>query len=171
MNIVIYKNKMIILSHNYDFYRTISSRIPINRKCRLFADNNDMSINFIEEKYQKQPFEYWKTKPNQKFVLALIPFVRNIIEFGKERNISAQVDKEDFLLLTALLHEKDITHEITFTDILALYSEYIGVNSFENDVTLDARVVQTLYDVCNQIRRRQNKSYKINTKNLVKKQI
>lgn len=145
------KNKMIILSHNYDFYRTISSRVPVNRKCRLFVDNADVGIQFIQEKYQKQPFEYWKTKPNQKFVLALIPFVRNIIEFGKERNISAQDDEADFLLLTALLHEKNNTYEITFADVLALYGEYIGVNCFENDVTLNDAVVTTLYTVCNQI--------------------
>ena len=145
------KNKILILSHNYDFYRTISSRIPVSRKCRLFADNNDAGIKFIQEKYQKQPFDYWKTKPNRKFVLALIPFVRNIIEFGKERNISSQDDDADFLLLTALLHEKDNTHEITFSDILALYNEYIGVSSFENDVILNDKVLQTLYDVCNDI--------------------
>lgn len=145
------KNKMIILSHNYDFYRTISSRIPMNRKCRLFADNADLGIRFIQEKYQKQPFEYWKTKPNQKIILALIPFVRNIIEFGKERNISAQGDKSDFLLLTSLLHEKDNTQEITFADILDLYKEYIGVNRFESDVILNDRVVSTLHTICNQI--------------------
>lgn len=145
------KNKMLILSHNYDFYRTISSRISVNRKCRLFADNDDDGIQFIQEKYQKQPFEYWKTKPNQKFVLALIPFVRNIIEFGKERKVSAQDEQADFLLLTALLHEKDNTSEITFADLLALYSEYIAVNTFENDISLNDGVVQTLYNVCNQI--------------------
>ena len=51
--------RMIILSHNFDFYRTISSRLNVPRTSRFIAENKQ-DLNLIEEKYQKQPFITWK---------------------------------------------------------------------------------------------------------------
>ncbi|MEG0959981.1 MAG: hypothetical protein RSE60_02765 [Erysipelotrichaceae bacterium] len=143
--------KMIILSHNYDFYRTISSRIPVNGNNRLFADTSLTGIELIREKYQKQPFEFWKKNPYQKFVLALIPFVRNLVDYGKERNISGNDNQADYLLLTSLLHEKGNTNQISFADIQPVYEEYMGITLFKDDVVLLDKVVPTLLNVCNQI--------------------
>jgi ABC-type hemin transport system ATPase subunit len=143
--------KMIILSHNYDFYRTISSRLSISRQCRLFADKDTSKIVLVQEKYQNQPFDYWKENPNQIHVMALIPFVRNLAEFGKERYISGTGDNADYLMLTSLLHEKNNTHQIKFADILPLYDEYMGINTFKSDIKLSDPVIQTLYSVCNTI--------------------
>lgn len=46
--------RMIILSHNFDFYRTISSRLNVPRTSRFIVENKQ-DLNLIEEKYQKQP--------------------------------------------------------------------------------------------------------------------
>ena len=97
--------KFIILTHNFDFYRTIASRLLSNdRKHSLMASFNydDNSIYLDEGKYLNSVFNYWHEnyKKSNTIVLALIPFIRNIIEYTKS-------DKDaDYLKLTSLLHYK-----------------------------------------------------------------
>lgn len=148
------KNKLIILSHNFDFYRTVSSRLGIKRNHRLVAQNDGSLISLIKEKYQKQPFEYWKKNTKRKFILALIPFVRNIVEFGRDRNICGK--ESDFLYLTSLLHEKADTYSIKYGDILPLYQEYIGVNAFQSEVDSSESVVVSLYVECDNLENSNN---------------
>ena len=145
------KLRLIILSHNFDFYRTISSRLAVGRENRLVADNLTDSIRLSKEVYQKQPFEFWKKHPHRLFVLALIPFVRNIVEYGKERNVSDNAPNADFLLLTSLLHEKNSTSALKFSDLLSIYQEYIGIDAFEQDVDISKPVVPAMYDICDQM--------------------
>lgn len=53
--------RLIILSHNFDFYRTVSSRLGISRSCRWHATrNSDNSISMGEEKYQNNPMIDWR---------------------------------------------------------------------------------------------------------------
>lgn len=143
--------RLIILSHNFDFYRTISSRLSIGGENRLVADNLAQEVQLSKEKYQKQPFDFWKRHPHKKFVLALIPFVRNIVEYGKERNVSGAMPKADYLLLTSLLHEKANTAALQFSDLLNIYKEYLGIASFEEDIDINAFIVPAMYDICDQI--------------------
>ncbi len=127
---------MIILSHNFDFYRTISSRLDIdwNNKFHALKSNNEIKI--IKEHYQKKPFDTWKDVMSagrrynidydsinaKKHILALIPFVRNLIEYGidKEVNTFDGISK-DYLLLTNLLHLKDDTQNIKFEQLKIIY--------------------------------------------------
>ncbi len=140
---------LLVLSHNFDFYRTVSSRLNLKRENKLTANTNGVIISVEQEHYQNQPFEQWKKNPNKKNVLALIPFVRNLVEFGQDRNISQTGN--DFLFLTALLHEKSNSHQITFGQILPLYQSYNGVTAFHAEVSLGDIVLGSLYDVCDAI--------------------
>ena len=146
------KLRLIILSHNFDFYRTISSRLSIGGENRLVADKLAQGVQFSKEKYQKQPFDFWKNQPNKQFVLALIPFVRNIIDYGKERNVSGTAPQADYLLLTSLLHEKANTAALQFSDLLNIYKEYLGIASFEQDIDTNAFIVPAMYDICDQMK-------------------
>ena len=139
------KIKMIILSHNFDFYRSVSSRLSILRDNRLFANVSNNTIEFITEKYQNQPFLYWKKNLSVKNIIALIPFVRNLIEYGKDNRVSGV---SDFLFLTNLLHEKESTDSISFLDLQPIYNEYIGNKNFTKDVNLSESIMQSLYSIC-----------------------
>ena len=75
--------RLLILSHNFDFYRTVSMRLALNREDRLSAEMVGNNIVLTQEKYQNQPFVAWKEKMNLVNVVALIPFVRNMIEYGE----------------------------------------------------------------------------------------
>lgn len=137
---------LLILSHNFDFYRTVSSRLNLKRDNKLTANTDGITITIDREHYQDKPFKWWKEHPSTKNVLALIPFVRNLVEFGEDRDISQT--GADFLFLTSLLHTKELSHSITFGQILPLYKAYVGVAAFQPEVELTDSVLDSLYTVC-----------------------
>lgn len=143
---------LIILSHNFDFYRTVSSRLGVRRKNRLLAEKSSNEIVFSQEKYQNQPFNAWKENRNLVNVLALIPFVRNIIEYGYDKRCLDICNIEgDYLILTHLLHEKENTNEITFNDLKTMYDMYLGEKDFKGDISLSDKVLDKLYEVADRI--------------------
>lgn len=108
----------IFLTHNFDFHRTISGRLDIPRPCRLFAVKNGRNLSLVQEKYQKNPFEYWKDNfNNQRFVISSIPFVRNLAEYCGWN--------PEFLKLTSLLHLKSDTKSITIKDLEIIYRQIL----------------------------------------------
>lgn len=123
--------KQIILTHNYDFYRTIQSRLldgTNKRDCSFMALKNDDEITLIGtgHNYQSEPFNHWKNKLDTPLMfLASIPFVRNLIEF-KDEDSSA-----DFILLTSLLHIKIDTDTITVAQLKTVYEKVITSNGLE----------------------------------------
>lgn len=140
---------MLILTHNFDFYRTVASRLSVNRSNRLIADYSNDVLKLEVEYYQDKPFKNWKNNPKEKDIFALLPFVRNLIEYGVDQNISHT--GEDFLFLTSLLHEKQDSRRITFGDIEPLYKHYAGVTQFDALVGTDVVVLSKLYSVCDDI--------------------
>ncbi len=148
---------IIILSHNFDFYRAVSNRLSIDYNNRLAADLGESTLSLSTEDYNKEPFNYWRNHiaDNKKFILALIPFVRNLIEFGINRQISKI--KDDFLYMTLLLHEKSDSRTITFADIEPLYKEYIGIKSFGTAVKPNNYVIDEIYTECEGITKKDTK--------------
>lgn len=93
------KFNIILLTHNFDFYRTCKSRLFI--KYNFEAIKNNDGINLIEYKYAKNdPWKIWKKDLSINDIIALIPFVRNLIEYWDN-------EKEFFMLLTHLIHYKN----------------------------------------------------------------
>lgn len=140
---------MLILTHNFDFYRTIASRLSVNRSNRLIANYSNDALELEVEYYQDKPFKNWKNNPKEKYIFALLPFVRNLIEYGVDKNISNT--GKDYLFLTSLLHEKQDSQNITFGDIEPLYKHYAGVSQFDTTVGVNVPVLSKLYAVCDDI--------------------
>ena len=152
--------KLIILSHNFDFYRTVTSRLDLPRHARLIAKNNG-DITLVEEKYQKQPFLAWKNKPDKYSIFALIPFVRNLIEYGSDRKVvdseyyksvdDSEYYESDQELLTSLLHKKDGSECITFGQLYKLFEGYIDNFKAQDIFESDERVIDKLYEIADKI--------------------
>lgn len=156
----------IILTHNFDFHRTISSRLGICRENRLHANKERDDIKLIQEVYQKPPFETWKncmkacTYYDQsytdfhalKHIIALIPFVRNLIQYGddKEENDFSGIDK-DYILLTQLLHVKDNTKDIKFTHLKKIYKQYLGKDDFDSSISDSDSIYDAIISTANRI--------------------
>ncbi len=110
----------IILSHNYDFFRTVSCRLDMQREHKLNTDRTLNEIKIFEEKYQNNPFKHWKSKlESDPFMLiASIPFVRNIAEYTGDESI--------FLKLTSLLHFKSDSISITMKDLEGIFKTVVS---------------------------------------------
>jgi energy-coupling factor transporter ATP-binding protein EcfA2 len=105
--------KQIILTHNFDFHRTVSSRLDMLREHKLNTVKTKNEIQLIEEKYQNNPFDTWKNNfhlDNKKpMLIASIPFVRNLAEYTGH--------KDNYRKLTSLLHFKQDTSKILISDL------------------------------------------------------
>ena len=99
----------IILTHNFDFFRTLANNFVHRNRC-MMANRNRNSIGLSKAEGIKNYFvNIWKRQiENNEFVLcATVPFTRNIIEYTK-----GEADS-DYLKLTSLLHWKSDTAQIT----------------------------------------------------------
>jgi ABC-type Mn2+/Zn2+ transport system ATPase subunit len=152
--------KQIILTHNFDFYRTISKRLDMKRKNKLNTIKTNDGIKLIEEKYQNPPFEHWKDnfhKSGEKSMLiASIPFVRNIAEYsGYTKN------KEK---LTSLLHIKEDTQNMTISDLQNIFKEILKDKS---DLLLDnpkKKVIELIYETADIIEQDRTETIELENK-------
>ncbi|PWU26588.1 hypothetical protein DK254_28955 [Pseudomonas sp. RW407] len=105
--------RLLFLTHNFDFHRTISSRLQIARERRLFARKDQHALSFVQEKYQNNPFVIWKRglAKSSAFLVASIPFVRNLAEYCHGTT------SQHYLMLTSLLHIKSDSQALTIADL------------------------------------------------------
>ncbi|OJV62809.1 MAG: hypothetical protein BGO41_09325 [Clostridiales bacterium 38-18] len=113
--------KTIILTHNFDFYRTIQERIE-NVKYgdkSLIASRTLDGIIFekVNNSYVSNPFKIWKQDlaTSDIKLIASISFARNICE---------HIGRDDFSnKLTSLLHIKPDTASISIEELETIYKE------------------------------------------------
>ena len=131
----------IILTHNFDFFRTLESRkIATYNNC-LFSYKTDTEIKLVKAEGIKNPFiNDWKNDlSNPKKLIASISFVRNIIEY---------VDGEansDYLKLTSVLHWKADTENIFLSDLQSIFTTAIRNITFPS-MTLTDKVVDLIFN-------------------------
>ncbi|WP_129409744.1 hypothetical protein [Marinitoga lauensis] len=132
---------MIILTHNFDFYRTIESRGVVGYKNCLMAIKNNEEIKLEKAKYIKNPFanDWKKNLDNNKKLIASIPFIRNIVEYTQGE------ENDDYLLLTSALHHKNKTEEITLKDIKNVIEKYIRNAKFQ-DIELENKIIDIIFE-------------------------
>lgn len=112
----------IILTHNFDFFRTINSRYVKYPQCYM-VDKTSAGISLKKaEGIQNIFIKDWKpnffTDPKKR--IASIPFIRNMIEYTKDEK------DPNYLKLTSLLHWKNDTEKITDGDLAQIYNELFG---------------------------------------------
>lgn len=108
--------KQIILTHNFDFFRTVQSRFIPYDNCLMVEKTID-EIKIEKAEYIKNPFKYWMGNlSDDKKLIASIPFVRNIIEYT-----NGETD-QNFLKLTSLLHIKSDSDSILKSDLQNIYN-------------------------------------------------
>lgn len=77
---------MIILTHNYDFYRTVSSRLSIGNNNLWMIDRlDDGTIIINTGQYRGDVYcnAFVGHDDNNKIFISMIPFVRNLIQYTK----------------------------------------------------------------------------------------
>lgn len=114
----------IILTHNFDFFRTINSRFVNYSNCLMaLKSSNSISLEQatgIQNVFVNDWKKYFYTDSKKK--IASIPFIRNIIEFTKG-------DKDpNYVKLTSLLHWKSDSAGVTQTELDKIYNSVFDTN-------------------------------------------
>ena len=105
---------LLILTHNFDFYRTASNRLQKNYENMFLAEKDERNVIELKEfKYKKDYFNNAILKNLQadcsKGMIASIPFFRNINEYLQENDKSIE--------LINFLHIKEKTKNLKLSDI------------------------------------------------------
>jgi hypothetical protein len=116
--------KQIIMTHNFDFFRTIESRFVSYDHCLMASKNNEGVTldkasgirNIFVNDLKKKFFTDSKKK------IAAIPFLRNLIEYTKGDG------DPGFVKLTSLLHWKGDSATITEAELNTIYKNLCGYN-------------------------------------------
>lgn len=131
----------IILTHNFDFFRTISSRFVDRGNCfmafktekGLILDKAEGVTNIFVKDWKKEFFSDPKKK------VASIPFIRNMIEYTR-----GPADPE-YIKLTSLLHWKESdTGGITVGELDKAFQSVFGGS--DQSVDADKPVAQVMAD-------------------------
>ncbi len=145
--------KMIILTHNFDFYRTVSKSLNIPYE-NLFVvrRSDDNKISFEKGQYIKNVFTEWlqRLHKDKMVIIATIPFARNMAEYLKysANKVSYETCYDK---LTSMLHVKSNTSNFTISDLINLYVEILN---FNKDVIIDGKeqkVIGAVYDLADKI--------------------
>ena len=147
--------KIIILTHNFDFYRTIGSRLYITNCCSMATKNSNRKINLLEGHYfydiLKNVFiNNSKKKISPKIFISLIPFVRNLIEYSGEENNS------DYKKLTSCLHYKFDTNVIESKEVLSIIKNKLNVLKNAKIDFEDKNIIDLIFKTADDIYNEQN---------------
>lgn len=112
--------KLVLLTHNFDFFRTLVSRGVVGYSQCFMAQKGEASVVLNQAEHVNNPFirgfkKNFFTDGMQR--VASIPFVRNILEYTKG------TEDEDYIVLTSLLHWKGDSSSITNVDLDRIFIE------------------------------------------------
>ena len=146
---------LLVLTHNFDFYRTVSSRLSIGYDaCFVVQKNSNQKIDMSEFAYKNDYFKKGllsriqdgKISDNiekQKVLISAIPFSRNICEYINEDN------KVDFF--TSLVHIKDSTLNILIDDLWDNMRELFKVTELKADSIAKRPVIDVIFETADYI--------------------
>ena len=133
--------KQLILTHNFDFFRTVESRFVKYSHC-FMAEKNSRGLSIVRASGIRNPFVLdWKHAffDDQMKRIASIPFLRNLIEYTKG------TDDPNYATLTSLLHWKSQSSTVRQQHLDLIYNEmfdcsgrYVNGEQFVVDAILDA---------------------------------
>ena len=143
--------RIIVLTHNFDFYRTFQSRVLDTAKWdnSFVAQRNNDSVVLLEGGHRDvaSPFDLWKNQfPNNAAMLvSMIPFVRNLIEY-KDGAASAAYQQ-----LTSLLHIKPDTRSLKLSDLEVAIAEVIKEKPLGEQFNKDELVIDHIYSTATEL--------------------
>ena len=138
------KFKLIILTHNFDFYRIIKRRFNIYNDNKLHSIKTSDDVKLVPDYNKENPFMSWRSNLSNigKFI-ASVPFFRNLAEYTG--------DADRFNKLTSLLHVKKETYTLTISDIAEIYKGILH-KDVPIEITDDDKIfTEQLFSLCQTI--------------------
>jgi hypothetical protein len=143
--------RLVVLTHNFDFYRTFQSRVLVKGQWdnSFVAQRNAGSVILLKggSKDVASPFDLWKDQfPNNAAMLvSMIPFVRNLIEY---KDGAASVTHQK---LTSLLHIKPDTRSLKLSDLEAAIAEVVKEKPLGEQFNKDELVIDYIYSTATEL--------------------
>lgn len=144
--------RLIILTHNFDFYRTIQGRIlgeAAKRNNSYVAQRSGDKIILLKGGSDgiSNPFKLWKKdyKTNPAMLISLIPFIRNIIEY-KEGTKSV-----NYLTLTSMLHLKDETVNLKTEHLIEIMTDVLKDAATPETIDSEKSIVDLIYETADHL--------------------
>lgn len=134
--------RIILMSHNYDFFRIVNARLNCKNSFFATRDGNGrlrLEKNSIEPNnniflYIVDNIKKSTVDDSIRDVISLIPFIRNLYEYKQ--------DYENKNKLTNILHYKEEGMELTLSDLEPIYKEW-NICDFSDSI----KAQKNLYDL------------------------
>ncbi|WP_323772143.1 hypothetical protein [Antarctobacter sp.] len=123
----------IVLTHNFDFLRTVESRgICASHQCFMASKTPDgVTLSKFKRSDIRNPFEKWKERLAESVIqVAFIPFLRNVIEYSQGAKDAAGTDNPDYLTLTRMVHFKNESAALTMGDYKQIFERAFPNETF-----------------------------------------
>ena len=135
----------VILTHNFDFYRTVAKRLSIRPTSFMASKCNQGIVKINKGKYFEDVFKniFVKNYNNEKFFIGLIPFVRNLFEY--------LANDEAYNFLTSCLHIKSNTKSITADEVHKYLKKLILDKAEINLEFKNKKIIDIIFDEAEKI--------------------
>lgn len=138
---------MLVLTHNYDFYRTLSSRLSLFQPNLWMAErlvNGKVIINQGQYKGNIYTNAFINHDDDDKIFISMIPFVRNLIEYTKGESDT------DYITLTECLHRKANTQNITIEHLINIMTDFTQGKGIKRPKSVD-KIYDLIMQTANKI--------------------
>ncbi|SDL47263.1 hypothetical protein [Pedobacter antarcticus] len=144
--------KSLILTHNFDFYRTLASRLGLYKHTFMATRDNNRCIQLKEGLYMNDLFkEYLKSHEEPKVFISLISFVRNLIEYTDSSK------SDDCIKLTSCLHQKENSEAITINEVFDVFKNRITkLKDKVIDFNGNEKILDFIYSTADHIENEEN---------------
>lgn len=134
------KVNAIILTHNFDFYRTVAKRLFIKKTSFMASKCSQNIVKINKGKYFEDVFKniFLNKYDQEKNFIGLIPFIRNLFEY--------LTNDEGYNFLTNCLHIKPDTRNITAGNIHNVFTQVISIKSDINLSFKDKKILDMVFD-------------------------
>jgi len=133
--------RLIILTHNFDFYRTVAKRLNLDKDRRailMTLRNDQREIFLVQGQYINDIFTHFKQNiSKQKVFISIIPLLRNLIEYTEGTSCPK------YSQLTSCLHLKAETDIIKCSDILNLIHSSFP-STVNQSITFQNKIIKDL---------------------------
>ncbi len=137
----------IILTHNFDFLRTIASRqiCPPHQCCLATKNNDEITLLKFDQSHISSPFQKWRSQLDDPIIqIAFVPFLRNVVEYTQGKKNSDDTPNADYLNLTNMLHYKQNTSTLTFADYKSVFERTFPNNTFPS-IDLTTNILDQIF--------------------------
>lgn len=143
--------RFIVLTHNFDFYRTFQSRILDTAKWNnsYIAQKQTGKVALLKggSKDVVNPFELWKKNfsKNGAMLVSMIPFVRNLIEY---RDGTSSIN---YKKLTSMLHIKADSMSYTLSDLEEVIVDVVNSDGLGAEFNKQDLVINVIFNIAEKL--------------------